>query len=299
MKRIKLLVHVMIVLELVFMMAGCTSNGSSTYEKVKEDNDSEKNGLITTTVANTEITDALELDLIGVPETSKELPERYNGLPSVGDPHSPDPELLRSLNPKEVLSVSTIQYDTKEYFEQAGVNVRYLHLDSIEQMHEEILQLGKDYDREEQANEIIESFEKKTEEISEKTRGKDHPKVLILMGVPGSYLVGTESSYIGNLVEIAGGENVIKEEDKDFISSNTEHLQQTNPDIILRAAHGMPDEVVEMFDEEFKENDIWKHFDAVKDERVYDLEESLFGTTGNIRADKSLDVLYEILYKDE
>ena len=26
----------------------------------------------------------------------------------------------------------------------------------------------------------------------------------------------------------------------------------------------MPDEVVEMFDKEFKDNDIWKHFAALK-----------------------------------
>ena len=36
-----------------------------------------------------------------------------------------------------------------------------------------------------------------------------------------------------------------------------------------------------MFDKEFKTNDIWKHF-AVKNNRVYDLEERLFGTTGNL-----------------
>ncbi len=30
------------------------------------------------------------------------------------------------------------------------------------------------------------------------------------MGVPGSYLVATDKSYIGDLVKIAGGENVIK-----------------------------------------------------------------------------------------
>src|SRR5699024_10896565 len=230
----------MIVLELVFMVAGCTSNSTSTDGKVKENSDSESNGLITTTVANTEITDVLELDLIGVPETSEELPERYSGLPSVGDPHSPDPELLRSLNPKEVLSVSTIQYDTKEYFEQAGVNVRYLSSDSIDQMHEETLQLGRDDDRAEQANEIRQSSEKMREDTPGELHGKGGPKVWRSIGVRGSDLVGTESSYSGNLVEIAGGETVIKEEDQYFMSSNTDHLQQANPEIILRAAHGRP-----------------------------------------------------------
>jgi iron complex transport system substrate-binding protein len=51
-----------------------------------------------------------------------------------------------------------------------------------------------------------------------------------------------------------------------------------------------------MFDKEFKENDIWKHFNAVKNGRVYDLEEALFGTTGNLAADKALDALVGMLY---
>ncbi len=295
----KLIHQIFVVLGIVFILISCSSDDTTSDEQVKENNDPEKNRLVTTTVANTEIADALELDLIGVPDSYKSLPERYKGLPSVGDPHGPDPEILRSLDPKEVLSVSTIEYDAKEYFEQAGVNVRYLNLDNIDNMHDEILQLGEDYDREEQAEELVQTFEDKVEQITEEVADKERPTVLILMGVPGSYLIGTENSYIGNLVDIAGGHNVIEGADRDFISSNTEHLQQTNPDVILRAAHGMPEEVVEMFDEEFKENDIWKHFDAVKNNRVYDLEESLFGTTGNIRAEESLEVLVDMLYEDE
>ena len=118
------------------------------------------------------------------------------------------------------------------------------------------------------------------------------------MGVPGSYLVATENSYIGDLVKRAGGKNVITGEDVEFLASNTEYLQKSNPDIILRAAHGMPEEVVEMFDKEFKENDIWKHFNAVKNDRVYDLEELRFGTTGNLAATEALDELLEMLYPE-
>ena len=67
------------------------------------------------------------------------------------------------------------------------------------------------------------------------------------MGVPGSYLVATDKSYIGDLVKIAGGENVIKDTSKQYISSNTENLVNVDPDIILRLPHGMPDEVKKMF----------------------------------------------------
>lgn len=297
MKRRISLLSFMTLFSILFIMAGCSSDGDVTADQVKENNDPDDHRIIGTTVAIVEIMDALELDLIGVPTTYKDLPERYDGLPDVGNAKSPDMETVMSLEPKEVMSVTTIQHDTEEFFNQADVNARYINLESIDDMHEDILQIGEDYDRTEQAEAIVQSFEDKVEEIAERVEGKESPEVLILLGVPGSYLVGTDKSYIGDLVTKTGGVNVITGEDVDFISSNTEHLQQTNPDIILRAAHGMPDEVVEMFDEEFKENDIWKHFDAVKNGEVYDLEETLFGTTGNLAAEEALDVLYEIFYE--
>ena len=141
-------------------------------------------------------------------------------------------------------------------------------------------------------------FDDKINEIAEKTKDKQKPRVLILLGVPGSYLVGTDHSYLGDLVEKAGGENVFSDEKVEYLSSNTEYLQQSDPDIILRAAHGMPEEVVKMFDKEFKENDIWKHFRAVQDGNVYDLEETLFGTAGNLKAPEALDELYQMFYPE-
>ena len=42
----------------------------------------------------------------------------------------------------------------------------------------------------------------------------------------------------------AGGINVMEGQDAEYLSSNTEYLHNSNPDIILRLSHGMPDEVV-------------------------------------------------------
>ncbi|MBU3536163.1 ABC transporter substrate-binding protein, partial [Alkalihalobacillus clausii] len=162
-----------------------------------------------------------------------------------------------------------------------------------------ILEMGEAYQREEQANRLVARFNERISELQKQTKDADSPSVLILMGVPGSYLVATEHSYIGDLVRLAGGENIVQgEEEAEYLASNTEYLQQANPDVILRAAHGMPEEVVEMFDEEFKTNDIWKHFNAVKNGRVYDLEELLFGTTGNIAVVEALDELEAMLYPE-
>jgi iron complex transport system substrate-binding protein len=277
---------------LIMVVAGCSANANPSVES--EDADGDR--IIATTVAVTEIMDALEIDLVAVPTSYKDLPKRYDGLTEIGNPMNPDMEIILSLKPTEVMSVSTLKSDLDEVFSGRNINTSYLNLQTLENMQNEILALGERYDRQEQAEALIQKFEEKVDEIELKTEGKEQPSVLILMGVPGSYLVATENSYLGDLVKRAGGKNVISGESVEFLSSNTEYLQKSNPDIILRAAHGMPKEVVNMFDKEFKENDIWKHFNAVKNDRVYDLEETLFGTTGNLAATEALDELLEMLY---
>src|SRR5699024_11672845 len=102
------------------------------------------------------------------------------------------------------------------------------------------------YDRVEQAENLVAQFEDKMKELEAEAEGREEPKVLILMGIPGSYIVGTEHSYIGDLVKRLGGEIAVEGHDEDFISANTEYLQQTDADIILRAVHGAPEEVVKM-----------------------------------------------------
>ena len=254
--------------------------------------------IISTTVAITEIMDELELDLVGVPTSYKDLPERYADATEVGNPMGPDLEIILSLQPDNVLTVTNLQADLEEKFSNANVPATYLDLDSVGAMFDEIMALGEKYDRKEQAQRLVDEFDDKMKEIEAQVEGKEAPSVLILMGIPGSYIVGTEHSYIGDLVKRAGGEIAISGHEEDYISANTEYLQQTDPDIILRAAHGAPEEVVKMFDREFAENDIWKHFRAVQEGRVYDLEETRFGTTANLAVIEAMDELVSILYPE-
>lgn len=278
---------------LLIGIAGCSSPKKESAKQVKSES---KEHVVATTVAVTEIMDALEVDLVGVPTSSKTLPKRYKGLPEVGNPMSPDMEKVKSLKPSEVLSVTTLEYELKPVFDGVGMKANFLDLTSLKNMQSSISDLGKKYGREKQAEAVVTKLDKKVASIQKEVKGKKEPTVLILLGVPGSYLVATEHSYIGDLVKQLGGKNIVQGEQVEYLASNTEYLKKADPDIILRAAHGMPDEVVKMFDKEFKTNDIWKHFAAVKNNRVYDLEERLFGTTGNLAAIEALDELKKMMY---
>ncbi|WP_069510509.1 heme ABC transporter substrate-binding protein IsdE [Lysinibacillus sp. FSL M8-0337] len=289
----------------VFLIAGCSSgsdqaNNEASTEKVEVSTDTtakSENRIIAGTVVIAEILDKLELDAIAVPTTEKKLAERFKGLPTIGNAMEPDMEIVKSLNPTDVLSVSTLEYDLQDKFEQLKIPVHFLNFQSVDAMMAEIKTLGERYDRTVQADQLVSGLQKNIDAVQTVAANKEGPRVLILLGIPGSYLVATENSYAGDLVKRAGGINVMEGQEAEYLSSNTEYLHNSNPDIILRLSHGMPDEVVKMFDEEFKTNDIWKHFEAVKNDKVYDLEEELFGTTASLQVPQALGQLMEIFYR--
>jgi iron complex transport system substrate-binding protein len=257
----------------------------------------EEHRIIAGTVVIAQILDRLNLDAIAIPDTVKELPTRFDNLPNIGNAMDPDAEIIKSMNPTEVLSVSTLEYDLKDKFEQLKIPADFVDLTSIESMMIEITELGKRYNRVEEAKALNAELQQQIDAVETAASSQEKPRVLILLGVPGSYLVATENSYAGDLVRLAGGENVMAGQDAEYLPSNTEYLFESNPDIILRLAHGMPDEVIKMFDEEFVTNDVWKHFNAVKNGEVYDLEEDLFGTTAALNVPDALNQLVEIFYK--
>lgn len=278
----------------VVILTSCQSSSSQESTKSGEFR------IVPTTVALTMTLDKLDLPIVGKPTSYKTLPNRYKDVPEIGQPMEPNVEAVKKLKPTHVLSVSTIKDEMQPFYKQLNMKGYFYDFDSLKGMQKSITQLGDQFNRKAQAKELNDHLNSVKQKIENKAaKQKKHPKVLILMGVPGSYLVATDKSYIGDLVKIAGGENVIKVKDRLYISSNTENLLNINPDIILRLPHGMPEEVKKMFQKEFKQNDIWKHFKAVKNNHVYDLEEVPFGITANVDADKAMTQLYDLFYKDK
>lgn len=262
--------------------------------------DTESPRLVATSPAVAQICNQLNLDLVGVCQTSGTLPERYEDLTKVGMAMNPDLEILKSLNPDYVLSPNSLQSDLQPKYASIGVNSLFLNLKSVEGMYASIEGLGKKFDREEEAAAMLAEFDSFMQEYKDKNEGKESPKVLVLMGLPGSYIVATESSYVGNLVKLAGGTNVYGDGDgEEFLTANTEDMKAKEPDIILRAAHALPDQVKEMFAEEFETNDIWKHFAAVQNGKVYDLDPSLFNMSANFSYSDALEALQPMLYGEE
>lgn len=268
-------------------------------EEQKEATATEEVRLVATSPAVAEVCDKLNLDLVGVCDTNGILPERYQDLTKVGMAMSPELEVIKSLKPDYILSPNSLQEDQQPKYASIKVSALFLNLRSVDGMYASIEDLGEKFQREEEAQALVKEFDDFMKEYREKNKDKEAPKVLVLMGLPGSYIVATENSYVGSLVELAGGVNVYAGTDQEFLTVNTEELKQKEPDVILRAAHALPDQVKEMFAEEFETNDIWKHFQAVQNGRVYDLDPGLFGMSANFQYPQALEELQPMLYGEE
>ena len=250
-----------------------------------------------TSMATVYIMEKLNVDLVAVPNSEIDpMPERYKDVPKVGMAMTPDIEKLKQINPDYVFSPVSLISDLLPKYKAADLDYGFLNLNNTDGMYKSIEDLGKLLNRKKEAKELIDDYKKFIDDYKEKHKDKKAPRVLILMGLPGSYVVATENSYAGSLVKLAGAENVYEGTNQQFITINTEDMLKKDPDIILRTAHALPDDVMEMFKKDFAENDIWKHFRAVKEGKVYDLDYKKFGMSAKFNYKEALNDLDKLFY---
>ena len=288
--NIKKKVIALLSVTMLTFMVGCSSSESN------ESNVTNSNGeevVVATSVAVTEILDKLGVEVSGVPTTSYELPKSTKDATKVGSPMNPDLEIIKSLNPTCVVSVDTLGSDFEKQFTENNIPSMFVNLSTVDGLKETIVNLGEKFDKSEKAAEIIAELENKENELnlSKKENKKD---VLILFGAPGSVMVSTDNSYVGNLVKIAGGNNIFESESSSFIQVNMEEIIKRNPDKILIMTHAVPEEAKKTVEEEFAKA-TWQQLDAIKNNKVYYLENGYFGMSANLKVIEALDKLGAIL----
>lgn len=271
-------------------MVGCSSSESN------ESNVTNSNGeevVVATSVAVTEILDKLGVEVSGVPTTSYELPKSTKDATEVGSPMNPDLEIIKSLNPTCVVSVDTLGSDFEKQFTENNIPSMFVNLSTVDGLKETIVNLGEKFDKSEKAAEIIAELENKENELN-LSKKENKEDILILFGAPGSVMVSTDNSYVGNLVKIAGGNNIFESESSSFIQVNMEEIIKRNPDKILIMTHAVPEEAKKTVEEEFAKA-TWQQLDAIKNNKVYYLENGYFGMSANLKVIEALDKLGAIL----
>ena len=208
----------------------------------KDKKSEEENGkrVIMDSVALAQVANVLDIKLAGVPTTKLgRMPKKYNNTVQIGLPMNPNMEVIKSINPSIVYAPDSLQDWIKEGFEKNKIPYKFVDIRSVNGLYAITEDLAKEFGKTEKFKELKKEHDEFFAKFNEKIANKKKPKVLVLMGLPGSYMAATEKSYVGNLVKLAGGENIVKG-NEEFKNLNLETALNDKPDFILRTAHAMP-----------------------------------------------------------
>ncbi|EGT3615778.1 heme ABC transporter substrate-binding protein IsdE [Clostridium perfringens] len=279
-----------------FGIIGCSNNSEELKTSLNKENGEEV--VVATSVAVTEILDELGVKVSGVPTSSYELPENTKGAVQVGNPMNPDLEIIKSLNPDVVVSVDTLGEDYKKLFIDNNIPSEFIDLTTLDGLKTSISTLGERFNKTEKASEILNELKGKEDEFSNLSK-EEKKNVLLVFAAPGSMMIATPSSYIGNLVEKVGANNIVKDDKGPFVSYSNEEIVKLNPDMVLVMTHGMPEQAKKMAEEKFASDPAWSRIEAVKEGKVYYLENGYFGMSANLKVIEALDKLGEIIYGEK
>lgn len=278
------------------MALSMISCGSVENEKKVTNTASGEEVVVSTSVAVTEILDALGVKVSGVPKTSYGLPESTKGAVEIGNPMSPDLEIIKSLNPTLVVSVDTLGSDYMNLFKENNIPSEFVSLESLDGLKNAINTLGEKFNKNDEAKALLEKIESKEKEAKEKAASLEKPEVLVLFAAPGSTMIATSKSYIGSLVEIVGGKNIVEDNSKSFTTYNKEDLALLNPKKILVMVHAMPEETKAALEKEMASDIAWQNISAVKEGKVIYLDNNYFGMSANLKVIEGLDMLSDIVH---
>lgn len=285
---------------IMISVVGCSSasvdDNNSEGNTTNKESYGEDSVVVATSVAVVQILDELGVKISGVPTTSYELPESAKGAVEVGTPMNPDLEIIKSLSPDVVVSVDTLGQDFIDNFNQNNIPSEFVNLTSYNDLKETITGLGEKFNKQDKASEIINQLETKERELESKFNNTEKPNVLVIFGAPGTMMLGTEKCYVGNLVNLAGGKNVLEHSTSSFVQINKEELINLNPDKIVVMTHADPEATKAQVKNTLETDAAWKNLNAVKNGEVHYLENDYFGMSANLKVIEALDMMHDLLY---
>jgi iron complex transport system substrate-binding protein len=230
--------------------------------------------------------------------------EQYEKIPILSDRY-PSQEVFLSVEPDFAYAGwgSAFREDnigTVEQLEQFGVKA-YLHQSStivgptIDDIFQDILNIGKIFNVEDRANELILTIEKGLTEISDKIGKVDKPIRVFVYDSGEDAPFTVAKAFMNNLITMAGGENIFADVDRNWAKVTWEEVVNRDPEIIVIVDYG--ETTVEQ-----KRNLLLKHpalvnVTAIKEERFVIIP--LSAVAEGVRFVSALETLAKNFYPDK
>lgn len=210
-----------------------------------------------------------DLDKIVGVTVYDEFPSEVTDLPKIGGWINPNYEAIVELYPDIVMLMKDQDISFGDKLRSLGLKTFVAKSnDSIADIIQSITDLGEMLGRTEKARILTSQIKTDLADIQQKTKNVRKKSILLVVGRnPGTlediYVIGT-NNYINELIELAGGENVVKNE-RNALKITKEAIFTFNPDVIIEINHLKSDKEAEILA-------IWSNLDqvqAVKNGQVY------------------------------
>lgn len=217
-----------------------------------------------------------------------DYPEEVKEAAVVGDFFEWNFETIVSLEPDIVLASSLNTEENEKKLMELGVKTVFLtQVESFESTYETIELVGRVLNAGDRAGEIINDMKETASKVQKATEGKERPSVYYVVGF-GEYgdYTATGETFISSLIEMAGGDNIAAHLTGWVYS--LEKLIQEDPDIIICSEYAK---------EVFQQTNGYKDLTAVKEGRIYAVDENIIVRQGP-RLAEGLVTLYEIFHSE-
>lgn len=273
MKR-KYLVSLLLVLLLI--LAGCGSTGAKGSELPTVDRagyeielPKKVETIISMAPSTSQVIEELGLKdkLIGV---DMQTPFYVEGVDQLAqfELMSPDLEAMAALKPDLVFVTGMSSQGGKDIYQplkDLGIVVATIpSSESIEEIKNDNQFIADALGQSKKGKEINDKMQEAIDEIAKKAEAAESKKTVLfeIAALPTIYSFGN-STFMNELIELAGGENIFADE-YSWIAVNEEAAISKNPDVILTNVNYLEDSVAEILS-----RDGWEQVEAVKNGDVY------------------------------
>jgi iron complex transport system substrate-binding protein len=203
------------------------------------------------------------------------------------------PDLIVSQEICEVCSAYTNQVNKALSVLDKKPEVHVLNPTDLDGILTSVGELAKKVGREQQGMNLRKSLEKRIEYIKSKKFEKK-PRVLCIEWVEPFF---TSGHWVPEMVEIAGGENLISKKGEKSRRMALDEVEKANPEIIIMMPCGFDTErTISEYKKILESNYKWNKLQAVKTNSVYAVDANSYFSKPSIRTITGLEILAKIIH---
>jgi iron complex transport system substrate-binding protein len=230
--------------------------------------------------SNAEIVGALEATalLVGT-ESSSDFPPEVLRLPRLGPDLAVDLQALAALQPDLVLASLTVPGMERNVagLDALGLPMLVLAPTRLADIRADVLRVGAALHREERARAVVDRMDAALADLREQTRGRPPLRVFLQWWHQPMFTPGA-GCWSNELIEAAGGTNVFRHLPGQSAQVEPQAVVAADPQVILLAWCGVPYD--KLNPERVLRRPELAGVTAIREGRVYPLDESLLGRPG-------------------